>query len=142
MGATVHFVDEGTDTGPINPAESRGGSSGRYSGNTSEKSDGAAEWKILPRAIDLIAMGKVTVEGNKTVILRSTGQRMGSISDGRCPVSICGEQQISISDGYQSPSDIRLREDAQGFRNVLCWLKPTRIPRQDSERVLKGAVRL
>ena len=27
-----------------------------------------AEWKILPRAIDLIANGKVTVRDNRTII--------------------------------------------------------------------------
>ena len=39
-GATVHFVDEDLDTGPI----------------------------ILPRAIDLIAAGRVTIEGRRTRI--------------------------------------------------------------------------
>ena len=37
---------------------------------------------------------------------------------GDAPVSICGEQQISISGGYQSPSDIRsarMRRDSEMY---------------------------
>ncbi|MBE5949800.1 MAG: phosphoribosylglycinamide formyltransferase [Lachnospiraceae bacterium] len=68
-GATVHFVDEGTDTGPIilqKPVEV-------LQGDTPEALQRRvmeqAEWHILPQAIDLIANGKVKVEDGKAVIL-------------------------------------------------------------------------
>ncbi|MFR5703437.1 MAG: formyltransferase family protein [Eubacterium ramulus] len=62
-GATVHFVDTGTDTGPIILAESGGSTAGRYSGSASND----VSWKkqngrLLPKAIDLIANGRVSVE--------------------------------------------------------------------------------
>lgn len=67
-GATVHFVDTGTDTGPIilqKPVEVQ-------QGDTPEKLQRRvmeeAEWKILPRAINLIANGKVTVHDGKVII--------------------------------------------------------------------------
>lgn len=40
-GATVHFVDEGTDTGPIHFAEAGGGRRGRYPGDFAAPCDGA-----------------------------------------------------------------------------------------------------
>lgn len=68
-GATVHFVDEGTDTGPIilqKPVEV-------LQGDTPEvlqrRVMEQAEWHILPQAIDLIANGKVKVEGGRSIIL-------------------------------------------------------------------------
>lgn len=67
-GATVHFVDAGTDTGPIilqkaveiAPEDTPETLQRRVMEN--------AEWKILPEAIDLIANGKVTVKDGKVVI--------------------------------------------------------------------------
>lgn len=67
-GATVHFVDDGTDTGPIIPAESSGGASGRYTEVPALRVMEEAEWVSMPRAIDLIANGKVKVEGGKALI--------------------------------------------------------------------------
>lgn len=67
-GATVHFVDEGTDTGPIilqRAVETRQGDTPQ---TLQRRVMEQAEWKILPRAIDLIANGKVRVEDNRTVI--------------------------------------------------------------------------
>ena len=69
VGATVHFVDEGTDTGPIILQKAVEGLQGDTPETLQKRVMEQAEWKILPRAIDLIANGKVTVEGNKTVIL-------------------------------------------------------------------------
>ena len=69
VGATVHFVDEGTDTGPIILQKAVEVESGDTPEILQRRVMEQAEWKILPRAIDLIANGKVTVEGNKTVIL-------------------------------------------------------------------------
>ena len=68
-GATVHFVDEGTDTGPIilqKPVTvERGDTPEILQRRVMEQ----AEWKILPKAIDLIANGKVAVIDNKTTIV-------------------------------------------------------------------------
>jgi phosphoribosylglycinamide formyltransferase-1 len=67
-GATVHFVDEGTDTGPIilqKPVMIRQDDTPEV---LQRRIMEQAEWKILPKAIDLIANGKVRVEGNKVVI--------------------------------------------------------------------------
>lgn len=67
-GATVHFVDEGTDTGPIILQKAVEVQAGDTPETLQRRVMEQAEWKILPRAIDLIANGKVTVENNKAVI--------------------------------------------------------------------------
>lgn len=67
-GATVHFVDEGTDTGPIilqKPVMIEQGDTPEV---LQRRVMEQAEWKILPQAIDLIANGKVEVIDGKTVI--------------------------------------------------------------------------
>ena len=69
VGATVHFVDEGTDTGPIILQKAVEVESGDTPEILQRRVMDQAEWKILPRAIDLIANGKVKVERNRTVIL-------------------------------------------------------------------------
>lgn len=61
-GATVHFVDEGTDTGPIilqKAVEVRQDDTPEI---LQRRVMEEAEWKIMPEAIHLIANGKVTVE--------------------------------------------------------------------------------
>lgn len=66
-GATVHFVDDGTDTGPIilqKAVEIRQGDTPeRLQRRVMEE----AEWKIMPQAIHLIANGKVTVQDGRVV---------------------------------------------------------------------------
>ena len=69
VGATVHFVDEGTDTGPIILQKAVEVESGDTPEILQRRVMEQAEWKILPRAIDMIANGKVKVERNRTVIL-------------------------------------------------------------------------
>ena len=69
VGATVHFVDEGTDTGPIILQKAVEVLQGDTPETLQKRVMEQAEWKILPRAIDLIANGKVKVERNRTVIL-------------------------------------------------------------------------
>ena len=69
MGATVHFVDEGTDTGPIILQKSVEVEQGDTPEVLQRRVMEQAEWKILPRAIDLIANGRVKVEDGKAVIL-------------------------------------------------------------------------
>lgn len=67
-GATVHFVDEGTDTGPIILQQAvkvvQGDTPERLQRRVMEE----AEWKILPKAIHLIANGRVAVF-DKTVMI-------------------------------------------------------------------------
>ncbi len=64
-GATVHFVDEGTDTGPIILQKAVEVQNGDTPEILQRRVMEQAEWKILPRAIDLIANGKVTVKDKK-----------------------------------------------------------------------------
>ena len=62
VGATVHFVDEGTETGPIILQRAVEVEQGDTPEVLQRRVMEQAEWKILPRAIDLIANGKVKVE--------------------------------------------------------------------------------
>lgn len=61
VGATVHFVDEGTDTGPIILQKAVKVQNGDTPQILQRRVMEQAEWQILPRAIDLIANGKVSV---------------------------------------------------------------------------------
>ena len=61
-GATVHFVDGGTDTGPIILQKAVEVHEGDTTKALQQRVMEEAEWVIMPRAIDLIANGKVTVE--------------------------------------------------------------------------------
>lgn len=69
-GATVHFVDEGTDTGPIILQKAVEVEADDTPEKLQRRVMEQAEWKILPRAIDLIANGRITVEDNKVKISR------------------------------------------------------------------------
>ena len=68
VGATVHFVDEGTDTGPIILQKAVEVEQGDTPEVLQRRVMERAEWKILPKAIDLIANGRVTVENNLVTI--------------------------------------------------------------------------
>lgn len=68
VGATVHFVDKGTDTGPIILQKAVEVQQGDTPKVLQQRVMEQAEWKLLPRAIDLIANGKVSVVDGKTVI--------------------------------------------------------------------------
>ena len=68
VGATVHFVDEGTDTGAIILQKAVEVEEGDTPEVLQRRVMEQAEWKILPHAIDLIANGKVEVVDNKVVI--------------------------------------------------------------------------
>ena len=59
-GATVHFVDAGTDTGPIILQKAVYVQEGDTPETLQKRIMEEAEWKILPEAIALIAEGKVT----------------------------------------------------------------------------------
>ena len=69
VGATVHFVDEGTDTGPIILQKAVEVQQEDTPEVLQHRVMEQAEWKILPQAIDLIANGKVQVADHKTTIL-------------------------------------------------------------------------
>ena len=68
-GATVHFVDEGTDTGPILLQHPVMVEPDDTPGSLRQRVMEQAEWKILPQAVDLIANGKVAVRDGKAIIL-------------------------------------------------------------------------
>ena len=67
-GATVHFVDEGTDTGPIILQKAVAVEDGDTPESLQQRVMEEAEWQILPQTINLIADGKVTVQDGKVRI--------------------------------------------------------------------------
>ena len=60
-GATVHFVDEGTDTGPIILQKAVAVQQGDTPELLQRRVMEEAEWQIMPEAIDLIANNRVEV---------------------------------------------------------------------------------
>ena len=66
-GATVHFVDEGTDTGPIILQKAVEVKDGDTAETLQKRVMEEAEWKILPEAIELVTSGKIKVLDGKTV---------------------------------------------------------------------------
>ena len=67
-GATVHFVDEGCDSGPIilqKAVEVKKGDSPEV---LQRRVMEEAEWQILPEAVDLIAAGRVRVSNGKAEV--------------------------------------------------------------------------
>ena len=67
-GATCHFVDEGTDTGPIILQKAVDVMEGDTPEILQRRVMEQAEWIIMPRAIDLIAQGCVSVVDGKVHI--------------------------------------------------------------------------
>ena len=67
-GATVHFVDEGTDTGPIILQKAVEVQQGDTPEVLQRRVMEQAEWVIMPQAINLIANGKVSVVNGHAVI--------------------------------------------------------------------------
>lgn len=67
-GATVHFVDEGTDTGPIILQKAVHVEQDDTPEILQRRVMEEAEWNILPQAIDLIANNKVMIRDNKVYI--------------------------------------------------------------------------
>lgn len=61
VGATVHFVDEGTDTGKILLQKAVEVCEGDTPEVLQRRVMEQAEWKILPQAIDMIANGKIVI---------------------------------------------------------------------------------
>lgn len=60
-GATVHFVDEGTDSGPIILQKAVCVEEGDTPEILQKRVMEQAEWEILPRAIDMIANGEIEI---------------------------------------------------------------------------------
>lgn len=73
-GATVHFVDEGTDTGPIILQQAVRVKQDDTPQLLQQRVMEQAEWKILPKAVDLIANGKVTVSQGRVLIADTDAQ--------------------------------------------------------------------
>ncbi len=68
VGATVHFVDKGTDTGPIIMQKAVAVENGDTPEILQRRVMEQAEWKLLPAVIDKIAHGKVRVTDGVTVV--------------------------------------------------------------------------
>ncbi len=68
VGATVHFVDEGTDTGAIILQQAVAVEEGDTPEVLQRRVMEQAEWKILPQAIDLIANDKLEMIDGKVWI--------------------------------------------------------------------------
>lgn len=67
-GATAHFVDDGTDTGPIILQKAVEVKQDDTPKTLQLRVMEQAEWEILPKAIDLFANGKISVVDGKAVI--------------------------------------------------------------------------
>lgn len=67
-GATVHFVDEGTDTGPIILQKAVPVMDEDTPQSLQKRVMEQAEWEILPEAVRLYSQGRIKVEGNKVII--------------------------------------------------------------------------
>ena len=66
-GATVHFVNEGMDEGPIIAQKPVAVEDGDTPGMLQKRVMEQAEWVILPKAIDDIANGRIEVVNNKVI---------------------------------------------------------------------------
>lgn len=67
-GATVHFVDAGTDTGPIILQKAVEVQEGDTPEILQRRVMEQAEWVILPKAIDLIANDRVSITDGKVFL--------------------------------------------------------------------------
>lgn len=67
-GATVHFVDEGMDTGPIIMQKAVAVKEGDTPEILQKRVMEEAEWLLLPWCINLIACGKVKVENGQVLV--------------------------------------------------------------------------
>lgn len=69
-GATVHFVNEVCDGGPIILQKAVEVREDDTPETLQRRVMEQAEWEILPEAVSLFCQGKITVQGNKTTISR------------------------------------------------------------------------
>ncbi len=68
VGATVHFVDKGTDTGPIILQKAVSVENDDTPEVLQRRVMEQAEWLLLPQAINMIANGRIKVVDGKTMI--------------------------------------------------------------------------
>ena len=67
-GATVHFVDGGTDTGPIIYQKAVEILSDDTPEVLQKRVMEEAEWILLPKAVDMFTQGRIHVKDGKVVI--------------------------------------------------------------------------
>ena len=67
-GATVHFVSEECDGGPIIAQKAVEVREDDTPESLQKRIMEEAEWKLLPQAVALFCQGKITVEGRKVII--------------------------------------------------------------------------
>ncbi len=75
-GATVHFVDEGTDTGPIILQKAVYIENDDTPEILQKRVMEQAEWIILPKAIQAIADGRVRLENGRAVVEMCKGEKI------------------------------------------------------------------
>ena len=68
-GATVHFVTEDCDAGPIIAQKAVPVLNGDTPESLQRRVMEECEWKILPEAVSLFCQGKIKITGNKTEII-------------------------------------------------------------------------
>ena len=68
VGATVHFVDKGTDTGPIILQKAVAVEDGDTPKVLQQRVMEQAEWILLPQAIDDIANDRIVVVDGRVVV--------------------------------------------------------------------------
>lgn len=68
-GATVHFVDEGTDTGPIVLQKAVAVVPGDTPKSLQQRVMEEAEWELLPAAVNLFAHGRIQVKDGRAVVI-------------------------------------------------------------------------
>ena len=69
-GATVHFVTAECDAGPINLQKAVAVEDGDTPEALQKRIMEEAEWKILPKAVQLFCDGKIEVKDGKTIITK------------------------------------------------------------------------
>lgn len=67
-GATVHFVTENCDAGPIIMQKAIDINNDDTPETLQKRVMEQCEWKILPKAVSLFCEGKIKITGNKTVV--------------------------------------------------------------------------
>ena len=65
-GCTVHFVDQGVDSGPILAQETVPVLSGDSAASLHERIQ-QAEWRLYPRVVGALAEGRITLKGRQCV---------------------------------------------------------------------------
>lgn len=70
-GATVHFVDEGTDTGPIIMQKAVAVQGDDTAKSLQQRVMKEAEWELLPKVVEYIAKGQVACSKGIVTIIES-----------------------------------------------------------------------